>query len=159
MRATAPAYYPRSQIKPLCGSFGVGFPMQRSCWVPPDGIVNLTHICISAHRNIDQITQLPKGRGDHAWRRTIREDHRHREEPERRDRISGDEYERSARYRVTVNGEEVRTIEVDRTVDYWRTTMRYTLTNAKSTPAAARLRVWAACSATAMSSAVPKMGS
>lgn len=55
-------------------------------------------------------------------------------EVESRDRITGAEYERSARYRVTINGEEVRTIEIDRTVDYWRTTMRYTLTNAKSTP-------------------------
>jgi len=55
-------------------------------------------------------------------------------EVERRDRITGDEFERSARYRVTINGEEVRAIEIDRTVDYWRTTMRYTLTNAKSTP-------------------------
>ena len=55
-------------------------------------------------------------------------------EVESRDRITGDDYERSARYRVTIDGQEVRTIEVDRTVDYWRTTMRYTLTNAKSTP-------------------------
>jgi hypothetical protein len=53
---------------------------------------------------------------------------------ESRDRINGDEYERSARYRVTVEGEPTRTIEIDRTVDYWRTTMRYTLTNAKSAP-------------------------
>jgi hypothetical protein len=55
-------------------------------------------------------------------------------EVESRDRITSAEYERSARYRVRIDGEEVRTIEVDRTVDYWRTTMRYTLTNAKSTP-------------------------
>jgi len=55
-------------------------------------------------------------------------------EVESRDRITSAEYERSARYRVTINGEEARTIEVDRAVDYWRTTMRYTLTNAKSTP-------------------------
>jgi len=55
-------------------------------------------------------------------------------EVESRDKITGADYERSARYRVTINGEEVRTIEVDRSVDYYRTTMRYTLTNAKSTP-------------------------
>ena len=55
-------------------------------------------------------------------------------EVESRDRISSADYERSARYRVTIDGEETRTIEVDRAVDYWRTTMRYTLTNAKSTP-------------------------
>jgi hypothetical protein len=55
-------------------------------------------------------------------------------EVESRDRITADEYERSARYRVTINGEETRTIEVDRAVTYWRTTMRYTLTNAKPTP-------------------------
>jgi len=55
-------------------------------------------------------------------------------EVEKRDRITAAEYERSARYRVRVNGEETRTIEIDRAVDYWRTTMRYTLTNAKPTP-------------------------
>jgi hypothetical protein len=55
-------------------------------------------------------------------------------EVESRDRITADEYERSARYRVTIGGEETRTIEVDRAVTYWRTTMRYTLTNAKPTP-------------------------
>jgi hypothetical protein len=55
-------------------------------------------------------------------------------EVESRDKITGADYERSARYRVTIDGQEVRTIEVDRAVDYWRTTMRYTLTNAKSTP-------------------------
>ncbi|KRA83050.1 DUF4139 domain-containing protein [Altererythrobacter sp. Root672] len=55
-------------------------------------------------------------------------------EVESRDKITSADYERSSRYRVTINGEEVRTIQVDRTVDYWRTTMRYTFTNAKSTP-------------------------
>ena len=55
-------------------------------------------------------------------------------EVERRDRITGDEYERSARYRVKIDGQETRTIEIDRAVDHWRTTMRYTLTNAKPTP-------------------------
>jgi hypothetical protein len=55
-------------------------------------------------------------------------------EVEKRDRITSADYERSARYRVTVNGEEVRTVQIDRTADYWRTTMRYTLTNAKSVP-------------------------
>jgi hypothetical protein len=55
-------------------------------------------------------------------------------EVEKRERITSDEYERSYRYRVRIDGEEVRTVEVDRTVEYWRTTMRYTLTNAKPTP-------------------------
>jgi hypothetical protein len=55
-------------------------------------------------------------------------------EVEKRDRITSADYERSARYRVTIDGEEARTIQIDSTVDYWRTTMRYTLTNAKSTP-------------------------
>ena len=54
-------------------------------------------------------------------------------EVESRDRISGTEYERSTRYRVIEDG-QVREIQVDRTVEYWRTTMRYTLTNAKSEP-------------------------
>lgn len=52
-------------------------------------------------------------------------------EVERRDRITAAEYERSARYRVIEDGEVTRTIEVERAVDYYRTTMRYTFTNAK----------------------------
>lgn len=55
-------------------------------------------------------------------------------EVESRDRITAAEYERSARYRVIENGEVVREVEVDRAVDYWRTTMRYTFTNAKPEP-------------------------
>ena len=55
-------------------------------------------------------------------------------EVESRERITAAEYERSARYRVIEDGETTRTIEVERAVDYWRTTMRYTLTNAKPEP-------------------------
>jgi hypothetical protein len=55
-------------------------------------------------------------------------------EVERRDRITSDEYERSGRFRVIENGEVTRTVEVEKTAEFWRTTMRYTLTNAKPTP-------------------------
>ena len=55
-------------------------------------------------------------------------------EVESRDRITSDEYERSARYRVIEDGEVTRTVEVDKAAEFWRTTMRYTLTNAKPTP-------------------------
>ncbi len=55
-------------------------------------------------------------------------------EVESRQRITAAEYERSARYRVIENGEVVREVEVDRAVDYHRTTMRYTFTNAKPEP-------------------------
>jgi hypothetical protein len=55
-------------------------------------------------------------------------------EVEKRERITSDEYEKSYRYRVKIDGQEVKTVEVERAVDYWRTTMRYTLTNAKPTP-------------------------
>ncbi len=55
-------------------------------------------------------------------------------EVENRQRITAAEYERSARYRVIENGEVTREIEVDRAVDYYRTTMRYTFTNAKPEP-------------------------
>lgn len=51
-----------------------------------------------------------------------------------REKISAAEYERSARYRVIEAGQVVREVEVDRVVDYYRTTMRYTFTNAKPTP-------------------------
>ncbi len=60
-------------------------------------------------------------------------------EVENRQRISGAEYERSARYRVRVNGEVVREVEVDRAVDFYRTTMRYTFTNAKPEPVVVEL--------------------
>lgn len=52
-------------------------------------------------------------------------------EVESRNQITAAEYERSARYRVIVDGEVTRTVEVDRAVDYYQTTMRYTFTNAK----------------------------
>lgn len=51
-----------------------------------------------------------------------------------RDKIAAADYERSARYRVTINGQVAQEVEVDRAVDYYRTTMRYTFTNAKPTP-------------------------
>ncbi len=53
---------------------------------------------------------------------------------EKRERLSAQEWERTARYTVFEDGEEVRRIEAERPVTYWQTTMRYTLTNAKSTP-------------------------
>ncbi len=52
-------------------------------------------------------------------------------EVENRERITAAEYERSARYRVIEDGQVVREVEIDRAVDYYRTTMRYTFTNAK----------------------------
>jgi hypothetical protein len=55
-------------------------------------------------------------------------------EVESRDRMTAADYERSARYRVIEDGQVTRTVEIDRAVDYWRTTMRYTLTNAKPEP-------------------------
>ena len=51
-----------------------------------------------------------------------------------RDKISSGEYEASGRYRVIKNGEVVREITSERAVEYYRTTMRYTFTNAKPTP-------------------------
>ncbi len=55
-------------------------------------------------------------------------------EVEKRERLSAQEWERTARYTVFEDGEEVRRIEAERPVTYWQTTMRYTLTNAKSAP-------------------------
>ena len=51
-----------------------------------------------------------------------------------REKITAAEYERSARYRVRIDGQTAQEIEIDRAVDYYRTTMRYTLTNAKPVP-------------------------
>lgn len=52
----------------------------------------------------------------------------------KRERITADEYERTARYRVIENGEVTREVTEERAVEYWRTTMRYTFTNAKPVP-------------------------
>ncbi|MFC3097534.1 DUF4139 domain-containing protein [Alteraurantiacibacter palmitatis] len=52
-------------------------------------------------------------------------------EVESRNRITAAEYERSARFRVLTAGEVTREVEVERAVDYYQTTMRYTFTNAK----------------------------
>ena len=52
-------------------------------------------------------------------------------EMENRSRISSGEYEASYRYRVIEAGQQVREVQVDSAVQYFRTTMRYTLTNAK----------------------------
>ena len=52
-------------------------------------------------------------------------------EVESRNQITAAEYERSARYRVIEAGQVTREVQVDRAVDYYQTTMRYTFTNAK----------------------------
>ncbi|MFC3101157.1 DUF4139 domain-containing protein [Altererythrobacter lauratis] len=52
-------------------------------------------------------------------------------EVESRNRITAAEYERSARFRVITDGEATREVEVERVVEYYQTTMRYTFTNAK----------------------------
>lgn len=61
-------------------------------------------------------------------------------EVEKREKITAADYERSARYRVIVDGEVVKEVEVDRSVDYYRTTMRYTFTNAKPEPVEVELQ-------------------
>lgn len=53
-------------------------------------------------------------------------------EVEKRETITSDEWEKSARYRVVENGKVVSQVEVERPKTFYRTTMRYTLTNAKS---------------------------
>jgi hypothetical protein len=53
-------------------------------------------------------------------------------EVESRQTITGAEWERSARYRVIEEGQVVRQVEVERPRTFYRTTMRYTLTNAQS---------------------------
>jgi hypothetical protein len=55
-------------------------------------------------------------------------------EVEKRERLTAQEWEKTARYIVIEDGEEVRRIEEERPVDYWQTTMRYTITNAKPVP-------------------------
>lgn len=54
---------------------------------------------------------------------------------EGRERIDSDEFRRSERFRVKVDGEQPRTVTVENAVTYWRTRMRYELTNAGPAPA------------------------
>jgi len=60
-------------------------------------------------------------------------------EVEKRETITGAEWEKSARYRVVENGRVVSEVEVERPKTFYRTTMRYTLTNAKAEPVAVEL--------------------
>ncbi|WP_305095717.1 DUF4139 domain-containing protein [Croceibacterium aestuarii] len=55
-------------------------------------------------------------------------------EVEKRETITGAEWERSARWRVIEDGKVVRQGESERPKIYYRTTMRYTVTNAQNTP-------------------------
>jgi hypothetical protein len=52
---------------------------------------------------------------------------------DKREKITPDEWERSARYRIVEDG-RVRTAEVQVQKEYWRTTLRYVLTNARAQP-------------------------
>ncbi|WP_315761912.1 DUF4139 domain-containing protein [Sphingomonas sp. Y38-1Y] len=58
---------------------------------------------------------------------------------EGRERIDSDEFRRSERYRIRVDGEPVRTVTIENAVTYWRTRMRYELTNAGPAPATVEL--------------------
>lgn len=52
---------------------------------------------------------------------------------EKRERISSSEWERTGRWRVTVNG-KVSDVTVEQQREYWRTTMTYKVTNARPQP-------------------------
>jgi hypothetical protein len=60
-------------------------------------------------------------------------------EVEKRETITAAEWEKSARYRVIEDGKVVQQVEVERPKTYYRTTMRYTLTNAKPEAVAVEL--------------------
>lgn len=51
-----------------------------------------------------------------------------------RGRITSDEWERTARYRISDSRYGTRVVTVERSPIYWRTTMTYTLTNARPSP-------------------------
>ncbi|HEY1603966.1 MAG TPA: DUF4139 domain-containing protein [Allosphingosinicella sp.] len=57
-----------------------------------------------------------------------------RPEVVKRDKIESDEWERTARYRISGGRGGNETVQVDRNVTYYRTTMAYTLTNARPAP-------------------------
>jgi hypothetical protein len=53
---------------------------------------------------------------------------------EKREKITSDEWEKSVRYRITNGNGKEETVTVERQKEYYRTTMRYVVTNAKSQP-------------------------
>lgn len=53
---------------------------------------------------------------------------------ERRQRITGDEWVQSARYRIRTGDAPPHTVTVEEAATYWRTSMRYELTNARPQP-------------------------
>ena len=55
-------------------------------------------------------------------------------EVEKREKITGEEWEKSYRWRVVKDDGSTTTVQGERPVTYYRTTMRYTLSNAKSEP-------------------------
>ncbi|MBV5323846.1 MAG: hypothetical protein J0626_00485, partial [Rhodospirillaceae bacterium] len=57
----------------------------------------------------------------------------------KRETITGAEWETTARYRVLRDGVMVTQVDVDRPKSYYRTTLRYKLTNAKSRPVTVNL--------------------
>ncbi|HEX6742440.1 MAG TPA: DUF4139 domain-containing protein [Sphingomicrobium sp.] len=52
----------------------------------------------------------------------------------KRERITSDEFERTGRYRITSSRTGTEVVTVERSPVYWRTTMAYTLTNARPAP-------------------------
>lgn len=50
----------------------------------------------------------------------------------KRERILADEWEKSARFRITREGQAPRVVTVERATVYWRTAMQYVITNAKA---------------------------
>ena len=52
----------------------------------------------------------------------------------KRERITGDEWERSARYRINSSRDGARVVTIETNPTYMRTTMSYTLTNARPAP-------------------------
>jgi hypothetical protein len=59
-------------------------------------------------------------------------------EVEKRETITAADWEKSARYRIVEDG-KTREVTIERPKTYYRTTMRYTLTNAKSAPVEVQL--------------------
>lgn len=57
---------------------------------------------------------------------------------EKRERINSDEWERTARYRITRDGVP-QDVTVEETITYWRTHMRYKLSNARPQPVVVEL--------------------
>ena len=92
------------------------------------GITNFSAVCVSDTWSPEMLACLRQANTGDAF------DVKVASAVTKREQINSDEWERSARYRITDSRDGTRVVTIDRTLTYYRTTMVYTLTNARPSP-------------------------